>query len=209
LSAWMIATNRQILGIVPLLLATLLKYLTGPIVLLFIVARVCPRASVMGQRWLRMALYAGMTLLVTLLAWLPYWAGPRTLLSLFSEASRGLSGPIPTAILRVGWTLRMPSTLLNAIGLDVALLALAAVAIWFLMRLARIWHIGSANSFHQQIQDWALVLSFILIAMPRSHPWLLLTPMATLAIVYRQSGRWTLLIYALAVLWFVYRVGYW
>jgi hypothetical protein len=66
-----------------------------------------------------------------------------------------------------------------------------------------------AYSFHQLIRDWALALSLIIIAMPRSHHWLLLTPMAIFAAIHRRERRLTLLIYALAVLWFIYRAGNW
>ncbi len=196
-------------GFLCLLLATFLKYLVGPVIVLYAIARVRPETAVRRERFRRLAVLLGLGLMVTAIVWAPYWEGLQTISSLAAESSRGLSGFTATIIRRAGRLFNVPNAYQRDAARIGSLIALGAVGIWILWRLVRLWRKQDTYSFMDELRDWAYTMLLIPITMPRAHPWYLLTTMALFAVIAPQNRRATNVAYVLVTAWFIYRVCYW
>jgi hypothetical protein len=193
-AACLLARNRRIGAWCAISLATLVKYLTGPLLLLFLLARGRARFAAL------LCLAGGGLAVIT---WGPYWAGLSTLSSLLEEGSRGYSAPPLLLIAGLGDSLGAPDGVIELLTNVVAMFMLAGLVVWLLRAVRH----ASASKVVEEVRGWALTMTAIPALLPRSHPWYFLTGMALLAAVYPRSRRVTLIVYAAAGAWFLWRVG--
>ena len=185
--------------------ATLAKYVTGPVLLLFWLTRL--RSAASRRAGLRLALVLGGSLAaLTIIGWMPYWAGPRTLSSLLDERSRGY-GPVLLLLGMAGEALDLPDWVVaTAVGLAASLLLLA-LALAFAWAARYAYRTCFTSSVVDEVRTWALTLTAVAALLPRTHPWYALTGMALLAAVHPKARRTSILVYAATGVWLLWRVG--
>ncbi|HSH82189.1 MAG TPA: hypothetical protein VLA19_26985 [Herpetosiphonaceae bacterium] len=208
-AALLLYRRKYVLGFLPLVLATFVKYLVAPAAALYLVARLCGDAAGRHERWtLTLHLFALATA-VTLLLWAPFWAGPLTVASLAAESSRGLAGPIAAVLVVLGTLSGLLGETARTVALGGSLLALVVVLLWGLRRMVLIWRKRNVYHFTDEINSWAYALMLVPVALPRSHQWFLLPAMALFAVIHVRAQRGTALTYTLALLWFLWKAGTW
>ena len=194
MAACLLARQRNIAAWCAISVATLVKYLTGPVLPLFLLARSRARFA---------ALLCAAGVVLAVIAWGPYWAGVSTLSSLLEEGSRGYSAPPLLVIAGIGDALGAPDGVIELVTNVLAMFMLAGLVVWLLRAL----HHASGRNVVEEVRGWALTMTAIPALLPRSHPWYFLTSMALLAAVYPRTRRLTVLVYAAAGAWFLWRVG--
>jgi len=206
-AALLLYRRKYVLGFVPLLLATFVKYLVAPAAVFYLVARLCGDAASRRERWaLALSLFA-LAAVAAVALWAPYWAGPQTVASLAAESSRGLAGPIAAVLVVLGALSGLNIATARTVALGGSLLALLAVLIWGLWRMFLIWRKRNIYHFTAEIDTWAYALMLVPVALPRSHQWFLLPAMALFAVIHVHAPRGTALTYTLALLWFLWKAG--
>jgi hypothetical protein len=186
--------------------ATLVKYLTAPVLPLFFLARLSRPFSVSG--WLRPAAVLGISFAVlSAVTWAPFWAGPATLSSLLDEGGRGYSSPPLLLFLTWGARVGLPDwTLLATVGMASSLMLMTLVGgIGWMARCT--YRARAAASVINEVRMWALTMLLVAALLPRSHPWYLLTGLALLAAAHPATRRTTAVAYAASGAWLLWRVA--
>ena len=150
-----------------------------------------------------------LTVVLTAAVWAPYWEGIQTVSSLATESSRGLGGPIATAIAIIVGLAGLPLETARTVALGGSLVALLAVLAWGTQRMLFFWRQGDAWRFTDEIGAWAYALLLVPVALPRAHHWFLLPAMALFAVIQRHTPKGTAITYTLAELWFLARAATW
>lgn len=200
--------NRATLGYVPLILATWLKYLTAPLAVFYFLARLRPPAGRRYPNLVKGGVLMAILISFTVLLWMPYWAGLKTLSSLLIETTRGLSGPIPFLISLVGKFFLQNEALAN-IALTTFIVALSLSAAWVIKQVIKSWCASAGYYFKDELTTAATILALTPVLLPRAHPWFLLPSLGLFAVAHPFAKRRTVLVYVLTILWFLYRVGSW
>ncbi len=208
-AALLLYRQKYLLGLLPLLLATFVKYLVAPAGAFYIVARLGGDAASRRERGTLVLSLFALATVVTLLLWAPFWAVPQTLSSLAAESGRGLAGPIAVVVFVSGQLFGLPVETAQVVALAASLLALLAVLVWCLRRMFVILRQGETYQFTDELHTWAYVLMLVPVALPRAHPWFLLPSMALFAVLHTRAPGGTAFTYTLAMLWFLWKAGTW
>jgi hypothetical protein len=182
--------------------ATLVKYLTAPLLPVFFLTRLRIAGGRAGRVRVVVVLLAAFIGLA-IIAWAPYWAGAATLTSLLEEGSRGYSAPPLLMLQASAAALGLPDGAIDLLADVAAALMLAGLLTWILRALRNTSPVGVIA----EVRSWALTISAVAALIPRSHPWYFLTGMALLAAVHPTTRRTTFLVYAVSGAWFFWRVS--
>ncbi len=146
LAVYLLLKERKWAGFVCLCLSVLIKYISVILVVALIIYLVSAKKG-RAERLRALALYAGVFLLIFVLFFLPFWAGPGTLSSTLRNLQlnnySSIGGCISAAFAFVfQFILRLPSSLsatLGSILSKLLLLPIFLAALWFAPRRMRTW----------------------------------------------------------------------
>ncbi|MCA1668948.1 MAG: hypothetical protein LC793_16450 [Thermomicrobia bacterium] len=172
-SALLLARARPLLAVVGLMTSALIKYSTLPVVGLGGL-RVLLRTPVKARWWLGVRLTA-VTLAVSVCAFIPYWAGYKSMASTVNEPGRGVNNLVAKAIGGMLWLLTGGRLSTRNSAVIVGITALL-FAVW---QVREIWisrFTLDAWTIHDELAAWADSLVVFLILWPRIRTWYFLVP---------------------------------
>jgi hypothetical protein len=173
-SALLLARARPFLTIVGLTTSALIKYSTLPIVGLSGL-RLLLRTPVRARWWLMIRLAAA-TLVVSVCAFIPYWAGYRSVMSTVNEPGRGVNNLVARAIGGLLWLLTGGRLSTHTPAVIVGITALL-FGTWQVREIWRSRLMLDAWTIHDELAAWADSLAVFLILWPRIRTWYFLVPL--------------------------------
>lgn len=207
-AAFLLLRGKSVQGFVALIVAVFVKYLVAPVAALYFLARLRSRTPAGSARQRALTSMILLSMLVSVLLWLPFWEGSQTLSSLARESGRGMSGPLALIVVDVGLLLGSEQQAAIAAGM-VSLMTLMGVGAWLLQRTLWLGRRGAVATINAEMRVWAYTLFLLPIALPRAHPWFLIPALALFAAVYGQDRRGAIAAYVITAIWFVWRVSLW
>lgn len=185
LGAYLLARTRSQLAIVALTASGLLKYSTVP-VLGVAGLRMLLRTPV--PKRLSQLLRLGLIVVVLpVIAFAPYWAGLRGLMSTIDEPSRGINNPI---LVVIGFVIKLLT--LGHLQLGTAATVGVSVALFGAWQLRELWLASRRTepwAIDSELAAWSLTLAVFLLLWPRLHTWYFLVPLG-LSLSAGPPRRW-------------------
>ncbi len=204
-SLGLVAANHGIASYVLAALSIVVKLTTVPALALLAASRLNTGRPVQrGARALALLLVLVATVL---LAYLPFWEGPRTLQSIAGQPLESVHGVIPGTVSGVALTFTT-EVLAERAGRIASLVALAALAFGGLWAAWRVWRAGTWLEPRGEGLLWGAALVLVPLAFVRAYPWYVAPGLALLAAVWPHCRRVTIWLYALCAAWFVVQYGF-
>ncbi len=204
-SLYLVAVSRGIASYVLAALSLVIKLTTVPGLALLAVGRLNTGRPV--QRGARALALLLLLVATVLLAYLPFWEGPRTLQSIAGQPLESVHGVIPGSVsgLALLFTDEASAERAGRVASLLALIALCFVGLWAAWR---VWRAGTWLEPRGESFLWGAALVLVPLAFVRAYPWYVVPGIALLAAVWPHCRRVTIWLYALCAAWFVVQYGF-
>ncbi len=182
--------------------SSLVKPTTLPIVGLYVLRRLA--GTTVRARLLLAVRYVALSVLLTVVAYAPYWGGPATLQGLRSQPLETVQGVIPAAAYGLTKIVTSPSTA-ALVARTVSLLALILLGLWTIRQLLSMSRSDRHAAPAREAWLWGAVAVLLALVFVRAYPWYTVPGLALLAAAWPHRSRVTLSLYAVTALWFLGR----
>ena len=209
-SILLLIKKRPVWGFIPLVLATLIKYLPAPLAGFYVLVRLHPQGTNLRKRLVTVLWLILVGIALTILAWMPFWAGAQTLSSLYRRLTgQFMAGPIPSLVVFIGGFFHASDSTLGKAAIVIFLLLFYGAFAWGVIHIVKMWRKQASYSFMDEITAMGTIMAIIPILMPGSFPWFMLPAMGLFAVAAPNSKRRAWFVYIFVAVWSFYRAVVW
>lgn len=203
LGAFFLLKRKPLYGYVAVLLSVWIKYLPAPLAIWSLLVRLRPGSP---RRLRVLGLYIIVFLALMVLTWFPHWQGPQTVLSLFAESVRGLSGPVAFTVYLFSSPFSFDPIMIITVLFITLVVCMLVWGMWALYHMLQDRYPYTPSN---EVVDWATISTWVVVVLPGAHPWYIVPALALFAGLYPHAPRRAIWVYVFFSFWFFYRAVAW